>query len=40
MPDPLSRLLKTPELRPHQILFIDRLPETLDLAQRHRMMGL
>ena len=40
MADPLSCLLKTPKLRPHEKLFIDRLPETLDLAQRHRMMGL
>ena len=40
MADPLSGLLEAPELRPHEKLSIDRLPEALDLAQRHRMMGL
>ena len=40
IPDPLSRLLKTPKLRPHQKLLIHRLPKPLDLPQRHRMMGL
>ena len=40
LPDPLSRLLKTPKLRPYQEFLIDRLPKPLDLPQRHRMMGL
>ena len=40
MPDPLLRLLETPKLGPHQKLLIDRLPEPLNLSQRHRMMRL
>jgi hypothetical protein len=37
-PDPLARRLETVELGSHQELFPDRLPEPLDLAQRHGMM--
>ena len=36
--DPLSRRLETVELRSHQELFPDGLPEPFDLAERHRMM--
>jgi hypothetical protein len=39
-PDPLAGLLKAVELRPHQEVLPDRLPVPLDLAERHRMMGL
>jgi hypothetical protein len=35
---PLARRLEAVELRPHQELFPDRLPEAFDLAQRHGMM--
>jgi len=35
---PLARRLETVELRSHQELFPDRLPEPFDLAQRHGMM--
>lgn len=38
-PDPLSRRLETVELGSHQELFPDSFPESLDLAQRHGMMG-
>jgi hypothetical protein len=36
--DPFPRLLEIRELRPHQELLPDRLPEPLDLAQGHRVM--
>jgi hypothetical protein len=35
---PLASRLEAVELRPHQELLPDRLPEPLDLAQRHGMM--
>ncbi len=35
---PLARRLETVELRPHQKVFPDRLPEPFDLAQGHGMM--
>jgi hypothetical protein len=35
---PLARRLEAVELGPHQELFPDRLPESFDLAQGHRMM--
>ncbi len=38
-PDPLAGGLEAVELRPFEELFPDRLPEALDLAERHRMMG-
>jgi hypothetical protein len=38
-PDPLPRRLKTVELRSYQELFPDGFPESLDLAQRHGVMG-
>jgi len=38
-PYPLACRLKAVELGSHQELFPDRLPESLDLAQRHGMMG-
>jgi hypothetical protein len=37
-PHPLARRLEAVELRPHQELFPDRLPEPFDLAQRHGMV--
>jgi hypothetical protein len=37
-PHPLASRLKAVELRPHQELFPDGLPEPLDLAQGHGMM--
>jgi hypothetical protein len=37
-PHPLLRLLKTQKLRPGQKLLKDRLPKTLYLPERHRMM--
>ena len=40
LPYPLDCILKAPELRPAQKLEEDRLPEPLDLAQRHRMVRL
>jgi hypothetical protein len=36
--DPLSRRLETVELRSHQELFPDGLPEPFDLAERHGVM--
>ena len=39
-PHPFAGLLEAVELRPHQKVLPDRLPEPLDLAQRHRVMGL
>jgi hypothetical protein len=38
-PDPLPRRLETVELRSYQELFPDGFPESLDLAQRHGVMG-
>ena len=38
-PDPLPGRFETFELRPGQELLPDRLPEALDLAERHRVMG-
>jgi len=40
LPDTLLSVLKTCELRTAQELLEDRLPEPLDLAQRHRVVGL
>jgi hypothetical protein len=37
-PHPLARRLETVELGSHQELLPDRLPEPLDLPQRHGMM--
>jgi hypothetical protein len=37
-PDPLARRLEAVELRSHQELLPDGLPEPFDLAQRHGMM--
>jgi hypothetical protein len=36
--DPFAGLLEGLEARPHQELLLERLPEPLDLPQRHRMM--
>ncbi len=38
-PHPFAGLLETVKLRPHQKVLPDRLPEPLDLAQRHGVMG-
>ncbi len=38
--DPLAGLLEAVKLRPNQEVLPDRLPVPLDLAERHRMMGL
>jgi hypothetical protein len=38
-PHPFPRLLETVELGAAEELAPDRLPQPLDLAQRHRMVG-
>ncbi len=38
-PDPLAGRVEAVELRAVQELLPDRLPEALDLAERHRVMG-